>query len=90
MPEADTLRLSGHCGLRTIRARRDEVSAALDAAAGLVVDCADAEGIDVSFVQLIASATKTAERTAKPFHVTNLSAAGQAAFDRAGVATPGR
>lgn len=89
MPDPHRLRLSGDCGLRAIRALHDAVSGALAASADVEIDCGDCERIDVSFVQLMASAAKTAERTGSRLRLTNMPDAGRAAFARAGLAPPG-
>ena len=79
------LRLSGDCGLRAIRALHDDLTAALAASSAVEIDCANAERIDLSFVQLVVSAARTARGGEKRVAVTNLSDAAQAAFARAGL-----
>lgn len=83
-----TLRLSGDCGLRGISALRNDVIAALSSATILEIDCAAADRIDLSFVQLVTSAARTAKGESKQIRVTNLPEAGQAAFARAGLTAP--
>lgn len=90
MPDPYSLRLSGECGLRTIRALHEAVSAALAASADVEIDCSACERIDVSFVQLMASASKTAERTGARLRLTHIPDAGRAAFARAGLTPPGQ
>ncbi|WP_375456911.1 STAS domain-containing protein [uncultured Methylobacterium sp.] len=80
-----SLRLSGDCGLRAIHALRDELAVALAASSAVEIDCAQAERIDLSFVQLVVSAARTARGADKRVAVTNLSEAAQAAFARAGL-----
>lgn len=89
MSVSRTLRLSGDCGLRGIRVLRDEVSVALNSAAILEIDCTAADCIDLSFVQLVTSAARTAEGEGKQIRITNLPEAGHAAFARAGLSVPG-
>lgn len=85
MSDSHSLRLSGDCGLRAIRALRDELAAALAASSAVEIDCANAERIDLSFVQLFVSAARTARVEGKRVALTNLSEAAQAAFARAGL-----
>lgn len=85
MPNPYSLRLSGDCGLRAIGALRDELAVALAASSAVEIDCAQAERIDLSFVQLVVSAARTARGADKRLAVTNLSEAAQAAFARAGL-----
>lgn len=89
MPDPHRLRLSGDCGLRAIRALHASVSAALAASADVEIDGTDCERVDVSFVQLMTSAARTAERTGARLHLTNMPDAAQMAFARAGLVPPG-
>ena len=65
------------------------MSVALSATAILEIDCTAAESLDLSFVQLVTSAARTAEGDGKQIRITNLSEAGHAAFARAGLIVPG-
>lgn len=90
MPDPYSLRLSGDCGLRTIRILHEAVSAALATSADVEIDCADCDHTDVSFVQLMVAAAKTAERTGARLRLTNMPDAGRTAFARAGLTPPGQ
>lgn len=85
MSDPYILRLSGDCGLRNARALRDDLAVAFAASNAVEIDCANAERIDLSFVQLTVSAAKTARDAKKRLTVTNLSEAAQATFTRAGL-----
>ena len=89
MSDRHCLPLSGDCDLRRIRALREEVASALEATSVLEIDCADVERIDLSFVQLIVSAARTAERQVKQVRLANLSETARSVFVRAGVSLPG-
>lgn len=88
MSDSSVLRLSGDCGLRAIRPLHDAVAAALAASPAVEIDCTGAERIDLSFVQLVVCATRTAREGGRRITVTNLSEAAQTAFARAGVSLP--
>jgi anti-anti-sigma regulatory factor len=59
-PSAVVIRCAGDAGLRSCDENRTALAAALAAHDEVVVDCTDAEDVDVSFVQLLLAAWKTA------------------------------
>lgn len=89
MVEKTVLRLSGACDLQAAGVLRREWAAAFQATQDVEIDCVDVERIDLSFVQLVVAATRTAHREAKSFRLVNLPEAGQAVFLRAGLSLAG-
>ncbi|MEH3118356.1 MAG: STAS domain-containing protein [Methylorubrum populi] len=85
MPDPHVFRPPADCSLREIRRLKDEIEAALKAAEALTIDCGTVERADLSFVQLLHAAHRTARRDAKVLHVANLSLAARSAFARAGL-----
>ncbi len=85
MSEPRTLTLGPDCTIRTIRALRDDLTAALSDTPALTLDCAGVERADVTFIQLVLAAAKTAGRQGKSLALANLSPVSEAAFQRAGL-----
>lgn len=88
MSTAYTLQLHGDCGIKRIRACRDEIAAALKTTKSLEIDCVGVEQIDFAFVQLIASAALTARRNSQQIRLTGLAEELRPAFSRAGLPLP--
>ncbi len=86
MAEPVTLTMPPDCTLRTAQALRADLLAALNGAAGLVLDCAALETVDVTFVQLVVVAAASAAARGATLDLTNLPDAAAAAFRRAGLA----
>ncbi|MCJ2117922.1 STAS domain-containing protein [Methylobacterium sp. J-001] len=86
MAEPVTFTMPSDCTLRTAQALRTDLLAALEGAAGLVLDCAAIEAVDVTFVQIVVAAAKAAAARGAPLDLTNLPDAAAAAFRRAGLA----
>ena len=85
-----TVTVSGDCSLRAIAdlhaTFQDGFRRGTD---GVVVDMAAVEDIDVTFIQLMLSAAKTASASARAFSVVNMPPPLAARFASAGVdATP--
>lgn len=85
MSEPRTLTLGPDCTIRTTRALQGEMIAALAETPALTLDCAGVERADITFVQIVLSAARTADRQAKRLALANLSAVTAAAFQRAGL-----
>lgn len=84
MAEPATLTLPPECTLRTAQALQADLLAALDGAPGLLLDCAAVEKVDVTFVQLVVTAAKSAGARGATLDLTNPPDAVAAAFRRAG------
>ncbi|MCJ2127071.1 STAS domain-containing protein [Methylobacterium sp. J-077] len=86
MAEPVTLTMPPDCTLRTAQALRADLLAALDGASGLALDCAAIETVDVTFVQLVVAAAKSAASRGTNLDLINRPDAVTAAFRRAGIA----
>jgi len=86
MAEHLTLTMPADCTLRTAQALQDDVLAAIEGGSRLVLDCAAIERTDITFVQLVAAAARTAGRRGLTLDLTNLPYPVVTAFRRAGIA----
>lgn len=86
MAEHVTLTMPADCTLRTAQALQGDLLAAVEGGSRLVLDCAAIERVDVTFVQLVVAAARTAGRRGLALDLTNLPDTVAAAFRRAGIA----
>ncbi|MCJ2091863.1 STAS domain-containing protein [Methylobacterium sp. J-072] len=86
MAEPVTLTMPPDCTLRTAQALQADLLAALDGASGLALDCAAIETVDVTFVQLVVAAARSAAPRGVTLDLINLPDIVAAAFRRAGFA----
>lgn len=64
-----TVQLAGSLSIRDAADTLDKVKAALAGADSLTIDCSALTGADLSIVQLLAAAHKTAVAAGKPLHL---------------------
>ncbi|MGU3383701.1 STAS domain-containing protein [Methylobacterium sp. D53M] len=88
MSEAPVLTLGPDCTIRTVRALQDTLAAALAGGARLTLDCAAVERADVTFVQIVLAADRTARGRAAGIALVNVPPAVEAAFRRAAIEHP--
>jgi phospholipid transport system transporter-binding protein len=85
MSEPCTLTMPAQCDVRSVRALRDAMLAALDRASEVTLDCATVERADMAFVQLVLAAGQSAARRGATLVLTNRTAGLDAAYRRAGL-----
>lgn len=66
-PDAARVVLDGILGIRTIATLRETLRAALAEHPSVSIDCAAAESIDLSFIQLLLAARRSARQAGRPF-----------------------
>ncbi|KAA0125443.1 STAS domain-containing protein [Methylobacterium sp. P1-11] len=88
MSEVSVLTLGPDCTIRTVRSLLDTLSAALAGTMRLTLDCAAVERADVTFVQIVLAADKTAQSRAAGIALVNVPPAVESAFRRAAIALP--
>lgn len=69
MPDARRIEFSGALGLRDVHAVRDTLLEALGGQAAVEIDAGELTEIDVSIVQVLIAAQKTARARGTRFHV---------------------
>ncbi|MCJ2072558.1 STAS domain-containing protein [Methylobacterium sp. J-030] len=84
MVEPLTLPMPAECTLRTARAFKEDLSAALDGATVVLLDCAAIEHVDITFVQLVVAAARSSGRRGVTLDLTSPPKAVADAFRRAG------
>ncbi len=86
MADPVTLTMPADCTLRNALSLQGALLAALDGAAGLVLDCAAIERVDVTFVQLVVAAARSSAGRGIRVDLSNRPDAVETAFRRAGFA----
>ena len=84
--QTEFVSLSGDCIVSNIDHHCRTLVVAFQSKGPLIVDLAQVEAVDVTLVQLIVSASKTAARDNRAFYLTSVPIGIQAAFLSAGVA----
>jgi anti-anti-sigma regulatory factor len=81
----DPVRLPSHCDIRTASELHAELSEAFRVRDEVEIDGDGVEHADVTCIQLLAAAAKTAEAVSKPMRVLAMSEPLRGAFARAGL-----
>jgi anti-anti-sigma regulatory factor len=76
------------CSLRSIRPLHSEMAAAFKADGDLAIDCSAMTSCDITGLQLLISAAKTAETARRPFRVEGVPEVLSTALARAGLQLP--
>jgi anti-anti-sigma regulatory factor len=79
------IELTGHCDIHSASKRRSDIIEALRGSDEVGIDAERVEYLDLTFVQLLISASKTAEVNHKRLRFAPVSEAFRDAFQRAGV-----
>lgn len=79
------IELVGHCDIHSASKRRSDLIEAMRGSDEVWIDSERAEYLDLTFIQLLVSASKTARVTRTRLRFAPVSAAFRDAFERAGV-----
>jgi anti-anti-sigma regulatory factor len=85
LQSVNIVKFQSHCDIRTARETHAALLASFRSAEAVEIDAGDVAEADITLVQLIASATRTAEASGKPMRLIAVSEPLRAAFARAGV-----
>ncbi len=84
MERDEPIKLRGVCDIRTSNERRAALLAAIAARDDVALDAAEVEHVDITFLQLLASAAKTAKASRKRLRLIAVSEPLRDALARAG------
>ncbi len=79
-----SLSISGACDISTIVERKSMISAPLERAESILIDCGEIDRVDITFIQLIAAAQKVFDDRGLGFRLANASETLRTAIDRSG------
>ena len=85
MHSPEPVRLQSHCDIRSIAEQHAALLAAFRAGDEIAIDAGQVEQADLTLIQLLASAAKTATATQKRLRLTAVSESLRGALARAGV-----
>ena len=85
MVSADVIQLQSHCGIRTAQEHHAAVLGAFRARDAIEIDAGRVEDVDLTLLQLLVSATKTANASQKRFKLVGVSDPLRRALARAGL-----
>lgn len=84
-PSQSSLRLPADCSIASIREVHELIRQSLASQSHLDIDCSAVDKADVTSVQLLISATRTASEQGASLNLTALSQCLESTFQRAGV-----
>jgi anti-anti-sigma regulatory factor len=85
MGSGDPIRLQSHCGIQTTQEHLAAILSAFRARDEIEIDAAWVEHVDLTFIQLLVSAVKTAKASKKRMRLIAISEPLRAALARAGL-----
>ena len=85
LSKSQSIKVQGACSLSNIREQHALVAAALRGDGPVLLDLSDVQDADISFVQLLASAARTAAQQGRSFRLDGVPATLVQTFSRAGL-----
>ena len=85
MSDHHHVRVVGDCVLSSVASHLASLTQAFEQDGPIVVDLSGVDVVDVSFIQLIVSASQTAARHTRPFSLIGMPDAVESVFRRSGI-----